>query len=49
LWAKLPLDGTRAVPQLLEESRRDGKEVHACECFDLANLQDIRGRSVRNA
>lgn len=46
LWAKLPWDRIRAVPQLLEQSGRDGKEVHACECFDLANLQEIRGRSV---
>ena len=46
LWTKLPRDRTRAVPQLLEESGRDGKEVHACECFDLTNLQEIRGMSV---
>jgi hypothetical protein len=49
LWAKFPRDRIRAVPQLLEESGRDGKEVHACECFDFANLQEIRRRSVRNA
>jgi hypothetical protein len=48
LWAKPPRDRNRAVPQLLEESGRDGKEVHACECFDLANLQEIRRRSIRN-
>jgi hypothetical protein len=47
LRAKLPRDGIRGVPQLLKESGRDGKEVHACECFDLANLQEICGRSVR--
>ena len=50
LWAKPPRDRIRAIPQLLEECGRDGKEVHACECFDLANLQGVRGRSVsRNA
>ncbi len=30
LWAKLPRDRIRAVPQLLEERGRDSKEVNAC-------------------
>ena len=49
LYAEPPRDSIRTVPQLLEERGRDGKEVHACKCFDLANLQEICGKSVRNA
>jgi hypothetical protein len=41
LWAKPPRDTIRTVPQLLEEGRRDSKEVNACKCLNLANLQKI--------
>jgi len=44
-----PGNGSSAVPQFLEECRRDGKEVHACECLNLPNLSEIRGISVTSA
>jgi len=49
LCVELLWDGIGAVPQLLEERRRDSEEVHARECLDLANLDEMRGDISHNS
>jgi hypothetical protein len=44
-----PRDGISTIPQLLEECGRDSEEVHARECLDLADLDEIREISIMRA